>query len=63
MKAFIDKIRRRLQKSVLQYGVLATIGRCAIWPLMYVGWKVIEWSPFERHRRLAGEQFDLEKIP
>ena len=60
MKAFIDKIRRRIQKSVLKYGALVTIGRCAIWPVMYVSWKVIEWSPFERHRRLAGERFDLE---
>jgi hypothetical protein len=60
MNGLINKIRRRIDKSVLQYGVIATIGRCLIWPFMYVGWKLVEWGPFERRRRLAGEQFDLE---
>ncbi len=60
MKDLIKKIRRRINKSILRYGVVATVGRSLIWPFMYIGWKMIEWGPFERRRRLAGEQFDLE---
>ncbi len=55
-----DKIRRRLEKSVLQYGVLATVGRCLMWPFMFIGWKIMERTPFERQRRQAGEEFDQQ---
>lgn len=58
MKDLINKIRRRINKSVLKYGVVVTIGRCLIWPLMYISWKFIEWSPFERRLRKEGEDFD-----
>ncbi len=55
-----NKIRRRLEKSVLQHGVLKTVGRCMIWPFMYMGWRIIAHSPFERQRRQAGEDFDRQ---
>ena len=51
-------IRRRLRKSVLEYGVFATIGRCLVYPLMFVGWRIIERTPFERQRVQAGLEFD-----
>jgi hypothetical protein len=54
----VAKIRRRLKKSVLQYGVLVTAGRCFAWPAMYVGWRLVEMSPSERRRRARGEAFD-----
>ena len=56
--SLVAKIRRRLDKSVLQYGVLVTVGRCLAWPAMYVGWRLVEMSPSERKRREAGEAFD-----
>jgi SAM-dependent methyltransferase len=55
-----SKIRRRLEKSVLQHGVPRTVRRCLIWPFMYIGWKIIERTPFERQRRQAGEAFDRQ---
>lgn len=60
MNLLPSKIRRRLEKSVLQHGLLATVGRCLIWPFMYMGWKIIERTPFERQRRQAGEEFDRQ---
>ena len=56
--SFVAKIGRRLRKSRLQYGVLVTIGRCFAWPAMYLSWRLVEWSPSERRRRKAGEEFD-----
>jgi predicted RNA methylase len=55
-----NKIRRRLEKAVLQHGVLGTAGRCLIWPLMYIGWRIMERTPFERQREQAGEDFDRQ---
>lgn len=58
MHDFIKKIRRRINKSVLQYGVISTIGRCLVWPIMYLTWRIIEMSPYKRQARLAGQEFD-----
>jgi hypothetical protein len=58
MKSFVQKIRRRLRKSVLQYGVVATIGRCLIWPAMYLSWRLVELTPYSRNSRRAGREFD-----
>lgn len=52
------RIRRRLEKAVLQHGPLKTAGLCLVWPLMWVGWRIIERTPFERRRVRAGEAFD-----
>jgi hypothetical protein len=54
------KIRRRLVKSVAQKGVLKTAVGCAVWPASYVGWKIIDGSPFERQRRAEGRAFDRD---
>jgi SAM-dependent methyltransferase len=54
------KIRRRLEKSVLQHGVLGTAGRCLLWPFMYMSWKIMERTSFERKREQAGEDFDRQ---
>jgi len=54
------QIRRRVRKSVLRYGLLPTIGRCAAFPFLFAGWKLSEQTPFERQRRKAGEAYDRE---
>jgi SAM-dependent methyltransferase len=56
--SLVAKVRRRIKKSTLQYGVVATIGRCVAWPAMYLGWRLVEMSPSERRRRRLGEEFD-----
>lgn len=52
------RIYHRFQKSLLQYGILATIGRCLVWPFMYLSWRIVERTPIERQRLKAGEDFD-----
>jgi hypothetical protein len=54
----ITKIRRRLHKAMLEYGLIGTIGRLAIWPLLFIGWRLRECLPFDRNRRKAGEEYD-----
>jgi hypothetical protein len=55
-----SKVRRRIQKAVMQHGVLKTAGMCALWPAFFITWKVMERTPFERGRRRAGEAYDRE---
>ena len=54
------KIRRRLKKVTLQYGIFGAAWRCLIWPLMYVGWRVVDNTPFERRRVKEGLDFDAQ---
>jgi len=55
-----SKLRRRLKKSALQHGWAATAVRCLLWPFMWIGWRIIERTPFERQRVQAGEDFDRQ---
>ena len=56
----IRQLKRRLNKAVLEFGLLGALGRLAIWPFLFLFWRIQEQMPFDRNRRIAGEQYDRE---
>lgn len=58
--SMITKIRRRVDKSVQQYGVPVTVVRCAFFPVLFCYWKLREATPYERQLFREGEEYDRE---